>query len=130
MPLGGRHVNHFWRLLNDLHIPHITLLDLDRERDGGGWGRIKYVLKQLLANGYPKDELLKTMSGVLTDDELDNMVSWDVSKTKEMDSWVGLLEKYNVFFSSPLDIDFLMLENFEAEYISTLSENEGLDLCQ
>lgn len=125
VPLGGRHVNHFWRLLNDLHIPHITLLDLDRERDGGGWGRIKYVLKQLLANGCPKDEILKTTSGVLTDDELDNMVSWDVSKTTGMDSWVGLLEKYNVFFSSPLDIDFLMLENFAAEYISTLSEKEG-----
>lgn len=32
VPLGGRHVNHFWRLLNDLQIPYITLLDLDRER--------------------------------------------------------------------------------------------------
>jgi putative ATP-dependent endonuclease of OLD family len=21
VPLGGRHVNHFWKLLNDLHIP-------------------------------------------------------------------------------------------------------------
>ena len=41
-PISGRHVNHFWRLLNDLEIPFITLLDLDRERDGGGWGRIKY----------------------------------------------------------------------------------------
>lgn len=25
VPLGGRHVNHFWRLLNDLEIPHIIL---------------------------------------------------------------------------------------------------------
>jgi len=47
VPLGGRHVNHFWKLLNQLEIPHITLLDLDIERDGGGWGRIKYVLNQL-----------------------------------------------------------------------------------
>ena len=39
VPLGGRHVNHFWRLLSDLKIPCITLLDLDRERDGGGWAR-------------------------------------------------------------------------------------------
>jgi putative ATP-dependent endonuclease of OLD family len=30
VPLGGRHVNHFWRLLSDLGIPHLTLLDLDR----------------------------------------------------------------------------------------------------
>jgi putative ATP-dependent endonuclease of OLD family len=34
VPLGGRHVNHFWRLLNDLKIAHITLLDFDRERRG------------------------------------------------------------------------------------------------
>ncbi len=54
VPLGGRHVNHFWRLLNDLQIPHITLLDLDRERDGGGWERIKYALKQLIVNGVNK----------------------------------------------------------------------------
>jgi len=31
VPLGGRYVNHFWRLLSDLDIPHITLLDLDGE---------------------------------------------------------------------------------------------------
>ena len=48
VPLGGRHVNHFWRLLSDLNIPYVTLLDLDRERDGGGWGRIHYALSQLI----------------------------------------------------------------------------------
>lgn len=63
VPLGGRHVNHFWRLLNDLKIPYITLLDLDRERNGGGWGRIKYVLEQLLANGYKPEVILNTSKG-------------------------------------------------------------------
>jgi len=51
VPLGGRHVNHFWRLLNGLGIPYITLLDLDFGRPGGGWGRIKYALEQLLELG-------------------------------------------------------------------------------
>ena len=46
VPLGGRHVNHFWRLLRDLGIPFVTLLDLDRERVGGGWGRIHYACAQ------------------------------------------------------------------------------------
>src|SRR6185369_5137699 len=46
-PLGGRHVNHFWRLLNDLGIPHLTLLDLDRGRYQGGWGRVKYAADEL-----------------------------------------------------------------------------------
>ncbi len=38
-PLGGRHVNHFWRLLSQLKIPYVTLLDLDVGRFGGGWGK-------------------------------------------------------------------------------------------
>ena len=46
-PLGGRHVNHFWRLLSSLDIPFITLLDLDLARYQGGWGRVKYAAKQL-----------------------------------------------------------------------------------
>ena len=60
-----------------MHIPHITLLDLDRERDGGGWGRIKYVLDQLILNGYEKDKLLQTTTGVMSDDELKEMIHWD-----------------------------------------------------
>ncbi|MCX3880654.1 ATP-dependent endonuclease, partial [Stenotrophomonas maltophilia] len=46
-PLGGRHVNHFWRLLSALEIPSFTLLDLDVARHQAGWGRIKYVNDQL-----------------------------------------------------------------------------------
>lgn len=125
VPLGGRHVNHFWRLLNDLQIPHITLLDLDREREGGGWGRIKYVLKQLLANGYDKNVLLSTKSGVLTDEQLDGMSEWDVSDVVSIQAWLNWLEQYNVFFSAPLDIDFMMLEQMESEYKDSLDITEG-----
>ncbi len=42
-----------------------------------------------------------------------------------MNSWIEFLESYNIFFSSPLDIDFLMLENFEEEYKAILSKKEG-----
>lgn len=99
VPLGGRHVNHFWRLLNDLEIPYITLLDLDRERDGGGWGRIQYVLKQLIANGYDRNVLLNTTdSGILTDAEFEGMAGWNVSAITAMQTWIAWLEKYNVFF--------------------------------
>jgi hypothetical protein len=74
-PLGGRHVNHFWRLLNQLRIPHITLLDLDRERYGGGWGRIKYALKQLIENGTDKNSLLQINDGkILSDEQLDKQL--------------------------------------------------------
>ena len=125
VPLGGRHVNHFWRLLNDLNIPHITLLDFGREPEGGGWGRIKYVLEQLIQNGYDKAELLKTDSGVLSDQELDGMHDWDVTNSYSLQSWINYLEQYNVFFSSPLDIDFLMLKHYGEVYKSLLGEKEG-----
>ena len=129
VPLGGRHVNHFWRLLEQLKIPYVTLLDLDLEREGGGWGRIKYVINQLLLNGYDRDELLKLKDGsILEDKKLKDMHLVDISKKTNRDilkGWIRYLEKYNVFFSAPLDIDFLMLKNFKNEYISTLNEKKG-----
>ncbi|MDU1414110.1 MAG: AAA family ATPase [Clostridium sp.] len=123
VPLGGRHVNHFWRLLNDLNIPFITLLDLDRERNGGGWGRIKYAIQQLIENGANRDELLDTEDGVLTENEFDEMHSW--KDYEHIDPWIEMLRTYNIFFSYPLDIDFSMLTKFKEKYIATLSSDEG-----
>lgn len=124
VPLGGRHVNHFWRLLNDLNIPHITLLDLDKERDGGGWGRIKYVLDQLIYNGNDKNILLETKNGVLSDEEFKKMTEWKVDDDN-LQGWIDFLEDFNVFFSAPLDIDFLMLEHYGYIYKGLLNKTEG-----
>lgn len=124
VPLGGRHVNHFWKLLNQLNIPFITLLDLDREREGGGWGRIKYAIKQLIENGVERSELLTLQGGrILTDDELEKMHTWE--EYKYIDGWITMLENYSVYFSDPLDIDFLMIEKFLDAYLDTLETNEG-----
>src|SRR5690606_17621798 len=68
-PLGHRFVNHIWKLLGVLHIPYITLLDLDIEREGGGWGRIKYALKQLIAAGKNKSQVLLLNDGNVMSDE-------------------------------------------------------------
>lgn len=125
VPLGGRHVNHFWRLLNDLDIPHVTLLDLDKERDGGCWGRIKYVLDQLIQNGYDRNKLLKTANGVMSTKEFEGMIDWDVESMECLQAWINYLEQYNVFFSAPLDIDFLMLEFYGHIYKDLLNLNEG-----
>ena len=125
VPLGGRHVNHFWRLLKNLDIPHITLLDLDRERFGGGWGRIKYVLEQLLKFNYKKEDLLRVKSGILSAEKLKSMHTWDSSNIECLQGWINFLEKYNVFFSTPLDIDFMMLEKYEDIYKKMLEDKEG-----
>lgn len=121
VPLGGRHVNHFWKLLYQLDIPFITLLDLDLERGGGGWGRVKYCIDQLIKNGIEKSKL------VSSDEQLKQMLTWDHGST-HLQSWIDMLESYNIYFSAPLDIDFLMLERFINEYISGLSQNEGPEI--
>lgn len=126
VPLGGRHVNHFWKLLNQLNIPHVTLLDLDLERHGGGWGRIKYVLEQLIQNGYPKDQLLKTNYETLSDKSLSTMHNRKLKKeNKDLEAWINKLNSYGVYFSSPLDIDFMMLESFLNSYKETIPPNGG-----
>lgn len=124
VPLGGRHVNHFWKLLSQLDTPYVTLLDLDKEREGGDWGRVKYVLKELIANGVDKDKLLLLDNGsILTDKELEEMHTW--KNYKILDGWIKYLENYNVYFSNPLDIDFLMIEEFLEYYLMILEKNEG-----
>ena len=108
-PLGGRHVNHFWRLLSGLDIPYVTLLDLDVARHGGGWGRIRYVATQL--------KLHRPNQEYMPDDQLQKLPSWDnpeykilkVEKDRKFKNSIADLEPYNVFFSSPMDLDFSML---------------------
>lgn len=126
VPLGGRHVNHMWKLLNDLSIPHVTLLDLDRERNGGGWGRIKYVLKQLNENNRCSEELRTVYKGkekekyIYSIEEIEEFHKRDVNDLKSMDTWIKKLERADVYFSFPLDIDFSMLKSFQKEYQSTM----------
>jgi putative ATP-dependent endonuclease of OLD family len=112
VPLGGRHVNHFWRLLHDLEIPQVTLLDLDLGRHQGGWGRVKYALQQLLK--FP------TIKSDLSQKHLVDFAKWDGDEqllaSKEGKNWIKFLESAGVFFSSPLDLDFAMLCQFPDEY--------------
>src|SRR5205823_2417285 len=112
VPLGGRHVNHFWRLLRDLGIPHVTLLDLDRERYGGGWGRIHYALVQLRSF----EPALTVDRLRLTQEQLDGMPNWSLDDEALLQEWLQLLETHGVFFSAPLDLDFLMLRAFPDAY--------------
>lgn len=106
-PLGGRHVNHFWRLLSTLEIPYVTLLDLDVARYQGGWGRIKYANDQLKQHKplsiLPKDH------GIPKWDNGENLV-------RDFQHYLDKLEERNIFFSAPLDLDFSMLLAFPDAY--------------
>ena len=111
-PLGGRHVNHFWRLLHGLNIPFITLLDLDLARHQGGWGRVRNVANQLLQHA-PATHGLTTAT-------ISAIPGWDGAEkllVREADlHWLNWLETQQVFFSAPLDLDFAMLKSFSAAY--------------
>jgi len=116
VPLGGRHVNHFWRLLTQLGIPYVTLLDYDRRRETGGWARIKYVLKQLIENGVAKKDILKLEDGaILPDNELDEMHKRDFDFSDEK-AWIEDIEQHRLYFSYPLDFDYMMLKAFPDYY--------------
>lgn len=103
VPLGGRHVNHFWRLLRSLQVPFITLLDFDIDRNGGGFGRLKYAIEQLA-------EFRESGSIYINKDIARHIPSWDdtqnpIEFTLECDDDVTInivdeLEKCNVYFSS------------------------------
>jgi len=110
-PLGGRHVNHLWRLLNGLGIPHLTLLDLDVARYQGGWGRIKYAANQL--RNYADID-----GNDLTRDEIDDIPKWDSNDGIILGDlgWIDRLESLGVYFSTPLDLDFMMMTHYPAAY--------------
>jgi putative ATP-dependent endonuclease of the OLD family len=111
VPLGGRHVNHFWRLLHGLGIPHVTLLDLDLARHQGGWGRIKYAANQLL-------RYADVSENAITQEEIDALPAWDGEQGLLIDDggWTSRLEEFGVFFSTPLDLDFMMMEAYPEAY--------------
>jgi putative ATP-dependent endonuclease of the OLD family len=119
VPLGGRHTNHLWKLLNELRIPHATLLDLDWGRADAGPARLRDALQCLLDNGI---EVLTGLEGY-------NTVA-DISDDLPLTS-IGLilqyLRKHGVFFAGPLDLDHAMLSRFPAAYTALDSGERGPD---
>lgn len=124
VPLGGRHVNHFWRLLNELQIPHVTLLDLDSARYQGGWGRVRNALKQVN----------KIKPETYSEASIENLPKWsdNVDFPEFNDPLrengagpVRSLEARGVFFSNQVDLDLLMMEAFPDAYeVNPSSPNE------
>ncbi|SFE96873.1 ATP-dependent nuclease [Paracidovorax wautersii] len=106
-PLGGRHVNHFWRLLSALQIPYLTLLDLDVARYAAGWGRIKYVNDQLAV--HEPSKVLPADHGI---------PNWNdaTQKVRNYEHYRDLLEDRAVYFSYPMDLDFAMLLAYPTAY--------------
>jgi putative ATP-dependent endonuclease of OLD family len=126
VPLGGRHVQHFWRLLTHLGIPHATLLDLDLGREGGGFGRVKTAITKLIDVNVPKANLLGIKNGILPDAVFAKMHTWeDAEDQRNLKAWVDSLKLHGVYFSAPLDLDLAMLEAFPDAYQAIIPEGGG-----
>ncbi|MDH6573209.1 putative ATP-dependent endonuclease of OLD family [Streptomyces sp. SAI-117] len=108
VPLEGRHTNHMWQLLNDLDIPHATLLDFDYGKDGAGPGRLRDACTRLIASGLDPLEGLDGYDTVASiHDDLD---------IAALRSIMRHLQKFAVFYATPLDLDYAMLRAFEDAY--------------
>jgi putative ATP-dependent endonuclease of OLD family len=108
-PLGGRHVNHFWRLLSDLDIPVLTLLDFDLGRHGAGPLRLKYAYDQLTKIW--DIDLPRNMRR-----NAEQMAYWRAARERRIRLWRRWLSRHGVLFSYPLDLDMMMIRAFPDAY--------------
>lgn len=116
VPLGGRHVNHFWKLLNDLNIPHVTLLDYDLGRYNAGILRLKYVTDQLSHVG--------KVYGMPP-----HTADWGAMLEPEITARYNWVKAQGVHFSLMLDLDMMMLKAYPQQYksISNVTEESELN---
>lgn len=115
VPLGGRHTNHFWKLLTDLHIPFATLLDLDYGRADAGPARLRIACQRLADN---KVDVFADLDGFATAADLT-----DTMTKEQIRAVMKHLRQFGIFFSYPLDLDMAMLDSFWEAY-TELDEGE------
>lgn len=116
VPLGGRYVSHFWKLLNDLSIPHASLLDLDLGRQHGGAGAVRTAISALNEIGNDLSGNASVVLGSIDLDDLDELTNDEMIDGFETNAWLQALAAEGVFFSDPIDLDFSMLEAFPEAY--------------
>ncbi|MFA1677989.1 ATP-dependent endonuclease [Rhizobium mongolense] len=114
--IGGRHAQHLWRLLDGLKIPHLTLLDFDLGRYGGGTGRLKNAvswLTELDPHSIPTylspegKGIPATVAGIPGNEAL---------TPDQYPKWVQWLRQWGIFYSAPVDLDMMMLQAFPTAY--------------
>ncbi len=125
VPLGGRYVSHFWKLLNDLQIPHATLLDLDLGRKYGGVSTIKRCFVNLTVIGKQFWNETNSHSSNVNPDTIELLQDTNILEETFKNEWLQTFQEEGIFFSYPLDIDFSMLLSFPDAYQATKSSASG-----
>jgi putative ATP-dependent endonuclease of OLD family len=108
VPLGGRHTNHFWKLLTDLRIPFATLLDLDYGRADAGPARLRVACERMADN---QVDVFDGLDGFSSAADLT-----DAMTSEQMLTVMKHLRRFGIFFSDPLDLDMAMLDSFWKAY--------------
>lgn len=124
VPLGGRHVQHMWRLLRTIGTPHVTLVDLDMERHEGGWKRLHNLATHLIDAG----EAPEQVRGPLTEKDFTDLRERTPAAldAPTLAAYLAHLEdRFSVFLSAPLDLDMLCLVAFEATYCGLVKAPRG-----
>lgn len=80
--------------------------------------------------GIPYDQLLKIDDEngriySISSDQLEAIECLPASEVGNFRMWFKHLEKFGIFFSSPLDLDLLMLEHFPEAYKSVANNSAG-----
>jgi len=104
VPIGGRHAQHLWKLVNGLDIPCLTLLDFDLGRHNAGMGRVKNAVEWLKESG----RTFEPETIIPTNEQLYSGI---------VDGWVKWLRGHGVFYSSYLDLDMMMIQSFPNAYV-------------
>ena len=111
-----------WCFLRRLRMPYVTLLDLELGRVGGGWSKLRLVLRKLLAMQDPRKKRLD-----LDEEGIQRLPDGHMT-TEGMDPYLSLLEFQGVFFSGPLDFHFMMLRTFPRVYQRVGQVQIGADM--
>jgi putative ATP-dependent endonuclease of OLD family len=117
VPIGGRHIDHFWRLVAQLGIPHTTLLDLDLGRSSGDVAQFKAIATAMLAHRPPTDATVKKNLEAALGNSRANGWGEKGWTDQLVTSWLGFYEEHGVFLSAPLDLDMLMLSAYPNAYM-------------
>jgi len=116
VPIGGRHIQHFWRLIEQLGIPSTTLLDLDLGRSSGDYQQFKVAaaaLRDSKRTLSPDDQVNVPRALAMERPDADKGGVIDVPF---IEKWSRAFESQGIFMSSLLDLDMLMLKAFPAAY--------------
>ncbi|MEH0196350.1 TOPRIM nucleotidyl transferase/hydrolase domain-containing protein [Caulobacter sp. CCNWLY153] len=120
VPIGGRHIQHFWRLVEQLGIPSTTLLDLDLGRSSGDYQQFKAAATALKASARTLTEIEKGDIEKALSNQRPDPSKGGVIDVPFIENWARAFESQGIFMSSLLDLDMLMLKAFPKAY-KTLS---------